>query len=360
MKKTISLLPIFLTALLFPIPAKAAPPLRAAPEMKAVVNREYLPVVLKMLEGAKTSVDFIQLEFHYDPTVKKIQDALRAAVKRGVKVRGLLEDNIRFNATSAKYLNSFGIKTKLDTPAKMTHNKLFIVDKEKVLLGSTNLTSNAIDNNNETNVYLQSPPLGAFFTRYFEQLFQNSAAEPRSETLELPGVSTVINRQHFPALLKLLDSARKKIQILMYGMSYNANYPDSSPNRLIDALIDARKRGVEVEVILDKSDYNQMLNEVNAATREHLEKGGVRVRYDSEKITSHAKLIIVDDQAVVGSPNWGYKALDVRNECSLIVSDPKTVNSFRQYFHRIWQEGGQAKETPPQLPQRKISEATKT
>lgn len=347
MKKTISLLYFCLAALLLSLPVQAVSPLPAPQEMKAVVNREYLPVVLKMIKGARTSIDFIQLEFHYDPTVKKIQDALRAAVKRGVKVRGLLENDIRFNPTSAEYLNSFGIETKLDTPAKMTHNKLFIVDQDQILLGSTNLTSNSIDNNNETNVYVRSPRLGAFFARYFEQLFKDSKAEPLSETLELPGVTTVINRQHFPALLKLLDSARKKIQVLMYGMSYNANYPGSSPNRLIDALISARKRGVEVEVILDKSDYNQMLNKVNAATRQHLEKGGVEVRYDPEETTSHAKLLLIDDRAVAGSPNWGYKALDIRNECSLIVSDPKTVSSFRAYFKRLWKEGGQAKKTSP-------------
>ena len=157
----------------------------------------------------------------------------------------------------------------------------------------------------------------------------------------------MINRQHFPALLKLLDSARKSIRILRYGMSYNANYPGSSPNRLIDALIAARERGVEVEVILDRSDYNQMLNEVNAATRRHLEKGGVKVRFDSEEITSHAKLLIIDDRAVVGSPNWGHQALDIRNECSLVVSDPKTVASFRDYFSRIWKEGAPGAKAAP-------------
>ena len=157
-RKNICLLFSLLAAAFILNPAPAETPSPAPEEVRAVVNREYLPAVLKMIEGARTSIDFIQLEFHYDPTVKKIQNALRAAVKRGVKVRGLLEDRISFNATSAKYLNGFGITTKLDTPAKMTHNKLFIVDGDQVLLGSTNLTSNAIDNNNETNVYVKSPP----------------------------------------------------------------------------------------------------------------------------------------------------------------------------------------------------------
>jgi len=319
-------------------PAFSQTPGPPAPIIKPVVNREYLPTVLEMIGGAKKSIDFLQLEFHYDPTTKKIQDALREALKRGVKVRGLLEDGINFNQTSAKYLNRFGIETRLDTPEKMLHNKLFIVDGEKVLLGSTNLSSNSMDNNNETNVYVEDKRLGAFFENYFRQLWENSYAEPEDTTLELPGLKTVINRQHFDSLLGLFKSARKKIWVLMYGMSYNTRYPGSKPNRLIDSLIGAHKRGIEVKVILDKSNYNQILNDVNETTKKHLEEGGVDVRFESEAVTTHAKLIVADDKVVVGSPNWGYKALEIRNENSLIISDPETVNFFEKYFRFIWEE----------------------
>ena len=79
------------------------------PVVKPVVNREYLPVVLEMIENAGESIEFIQLEFHYDPTVKKIQDALKAAVKRGVKVRGILEDKVYFNPKSNQFLKGFAV-----------------------------------------------------------------------------------------------------------------------------------------------------------------------------------------------------------------------------------------------------------
>lgn len=292
-----------------------------------------------MIGEAKKSIDFIQLEFHYDPTVKRIQDALRQSLKRGVKVRGLLEDNIDFNQTSAKYLNRFGIEARLDTPEKMLHNKLFIVDGEKVLLGSTNLSSNSMDNNNETNIYVENKRLGAFFENYFRQLWKNSLEEPQDSTLELSGLKTVINRQHFGEIFRLIQSARKKVWVLMYGMKYYDQYPDSKTNRLIDSLIEARKRGLEVKVVLDKSDYNQTLNDINDQTKRHLEAGGVPVRFDPEEITSHAKLVIADNRAIVGSANWGYSALEKRNESSLIISDQDTVNYFKDYFQSIWDEG---------------------
>ena len=308
------------------------------PVIKPVVNRDYLPAVMEMINGAEKSIEFIQLEFHYDPTVKKIQNALREAVKRGVTVRGILEDKIYFNPKSNDFLNRFGIESILDTPKKAIHNKMFIVDSEEVLLGSTNLSGNSIDNNNETNIYVKNRKLGEYFTTYFEKLWEDSFAEPEMEVLDIGGIRTVINRQHFDALYGLLSGAKKKIQVLVYGMKYydNEKYPDSRTNRLIDGLIAAEKRGVDVRVILDRSDYNKILNKINAAAKNHLEAGGVEVRYDPEATTTHAKLVIADGEAMVGSANWGYLALEKRNESSLIVSDPETVTFFEEYFNRLW------------------------
>jgi len=87
----------FLSASGLQPPLLAQIPAVLSPVIKPVVNRDYLPTILGMINDAKKSIDFIQLEFHYDPTVKKIQDALKAAVKRGVVVRGILEDDIYFN-----------------------------------------------------------------------------------------------------------------------------------------------------------------------------------------------------------------------------------------------------------------------
>jgi len=314
----------------------------APPVVKSVVNREYLPVILEMIDNAGESIEFIQLEFHYDPTVKKVQDALKAAVKRGVKVRGILEDDIYFNPKSNTFLKRMGIESTLDTTEKATHNKLFIVDGEELLMGSTNLSGNSIDNNNETNIYVKDPRLGAFFQDYFEQLLKDSYAEPEMEVLELPGVKTVINRQHFEALYGLLSGAKKRIRVLMYGMKYytGRNADGSKTNRLIEALVEARRRGVDVKVILDRSDYNKILNKINTATREYLEEGSVQVRFDPEKITTHAKVVIADDRVMIGSANWGYLAMEVRNESSLIVSVPEVVAAFEKYFMKIWDEGG--------------------
>ncbi len=131
----------------------------------------------------------------------------------------------------------------------------------------------------------------------------------------------------------------------MYGMKYytGRNAEDSRTNRLIDALVAARRRGVDVKVILDRSDYNKILNKINTVTREYLEEGSVKVRFDPEKTTTHAKVVIADDQVMIGSANWGYLAMEVRNESSLIISVPEVVEFFEEYFMKIWDEEGEKK-----------------
>jgi phosphatidylserine/phosphatidylglycerophosphate/cardiolipin synthase-like enzyme len=132
----------------------------------------------------------------------------------------------------------------------------------------------------------------------------------------------------------------------MYAMKY---YPgdqaeNSKTNRLVDELVSARERGVDVKVILEHSNYNLTLNKINAATKQHLEAGGVEVRFDREEITTHAKVVLADQQVMIGSVNWGYLALEVRNECSLVISISSIVTFFEDYFMKIWEEGGRTKE----------------
>lgn len=308
------------------------------PEVRPVVNREYLRVILEMIDKADESIEFIQLEFHYDPTVKKIQEALKKAVLRGVKVRGILENEINFNPKSSKFLKQLGIDSMLDTDKKATHNKLFIVDGDEILIGSTNLSGNSIDKNNETNLYVKNRQVGNYFQTYFNKLRLDSYTEPEMETLKLPGIQAVVNRRHFDAILDLLTTANKKIWVLLYGMKYynGQSSEDSKTNRLIEALLAAKRRGVDVRVILDRSDYNKRLNQINATAREFLEKGGVEVRFDSDKITTHAKMIIADEKVMIGSANWGYLAMEIRNEASLIISLSGVVSFFEDYFMMLW------------------------
>lgn len=304
----------------------------AAPAVTPVVNREYLPAVLALIAGATNTIEFLQLEHHDDAAVRRIEAELARAVERGVRVRGLLEDRIDFNAEGRQRLEDLGAEVRLDTPRKMLHAKLIVVDGRKVLLGSTNWTGNSMGNNNETNVLLDDPVLADYFTRYIAALREDSFAEPELPAVESGPVRTLVNRQYFPAVLSLFNDAARRIRVIMYGVKYDPKYEGSKVNQLVEALAAAHARGVDTAVILDLSDYNTTLNEVNAPTRDYLAAAGVAVYDDPERITTHAKVVLADDRVVIGSANWGYDALERRNEACVVIEDPAIADFFAAYF----------------------------
>ena len=320
---------LVLFLLLVRAPAGAGEPVRP------VVNREYLPAALDLIAAATNSIDVVQLEMHDDRAVQAIEAALAAAVKRGVQVRVLLDDGVDFNAAAVARLLALGAEAKLDTPVKMTHSKLVIVDGKIVLLGSTNWTGNSMGNNNETNVRLDDPILAETFARYFAALWADSAVEPDLPSVESGTVKTVVNRQYFPEVMELFNAATQRIRVVMYGISYSPKYAGGKVNQLVEALAAARSRGVDVAVVIDLSDYNGLLNKVNDPAKKFLADAGVAVFDDPAPITTHAKMIVADDCAVIGSVNWGKDALENRNETCVAIRDPAIADQFAAYFGRV-------------------------
>ena len=306
----------------------------AGEPIRPVVNRDYLPAVLELINGATNSIEFLQLEMHDDRAVQAIEAALAAAVKRGVRVRGMLDDGVDFNAAAVERLHALGAEAKLDTPVKMTHSKLVVVDGRVVLLGSTNWTGNSMGNNNETNVRLDDPVLAAQFARYVAAVWADSAAEPDLPPVESGAVKTVVNRQYFSEVMGLFSAATQRIRVVMYGINYSPKYAGSKVNQLVEALAAARARGVDVAVVIDLSDYNALLNKVNAPAKRFLAEAGVAVFDDPAKTTTHAKLIVADDCAVIGSVNWGKDALENRNETCVAIRAPDVAAYFAAYFDR--------------------------
>lgn len=119
-------------------------------------------------------------------------------------------------------------------------------------------------------------------------------------------------------------------------MRYYKNYPDSPTNLLIESLINACRRGVDVHVLLEISDFEKKLAVQNMEVGTLLKRHGVKVYYDPLHITTHDKLIIIDDNiTIIGSTNWTYHALAKNNESSLLIKSAELANYFKDYFYKI-------------------------
>jgi phosphatidylserine/phosphatidylglycerophosphate/cardiolipin synthase-like enzyme len=140
------------------------------------------------------------------------------------------------------------------------------------------------------------------------------------------------------ALLKEIQKSRREILVQAYSFT-------SDP--LTEALVEAKKRGVHVEVILDKS------NEVERYSELHifLEKG-LAPLVDSEHAIAHNKIMIIDQKVIAtGSFNFTNQAeLHNAENLMIIKGNPELVQQYRQNFfaHKAHSKPGVMKQAEGQ------------
>lgn len=166
-------------------------------------------------------------------------------------------------------------------------------------------------------------PLSTFYT-------------PHSFCLPAEDVQVVLDAQYFQIAKKLMREAKHSIQVMMFEMGYYDRNPNTPSNLLIKELIDAKKRGVKVEVILEVREGEDRTAKRNRHTGKILSDGGVEVIYDSLSKTTHAKCMVVDGKlTLLGSTNWTYYALTRNNEASVLIRSKEVAKAFLDYFNQV-------------------------
>jgi len=162
-------------------------------------------------------------------------------------------------------------------------------------------------------------------------------------------ITILSNRDYFPVVHQLFQEARESIQVMMFSARYYTEKPRhagdiehvpgtpwSDTNVLLADLVNAAQRDVDVQVILDNSNWNESNTELNEIFGRLMVEEGVAVFMDDPEVTTHCKLIMVDDRlTVVGSTNWSYYALDQNNETSVLIRSPEINSEYREYFQEV-------------------------
>ena len=158
-------------------------------DVHPIPNRLFYPAVHEALLKAR-SIDVVQrsIELQSGPPrvgrdalpgepsslVNVLVNDLILAHKRGAKVRVILDANENFdssrNAETAALLKQHGVPVFQEDLQVQTHAKLLVVDDDKVILGSTNWTTPAIESGNEASVLITSPELNKVYKGYVENL----------------------------------------------------------------------------------------------------------------------------------------------------------------------------------------------
>lgn len=99
---------------------------------------------------------------------------------------------------------------------------------------------------------------------------------------------------------------------------------------IADALVTAHHRGVDVRILIDKSQLKEKYSQLN-----YLSQSGLSLFIDSAQGIAHNKVMIFDDRYVLtGSFNFS-KSAESRNAENIVIIDDA---SLAEIYQKNWEE----------------------
>lgn len=147
---------------------------------------------IKLIDSAKTSIELEQNEWVAPEIVQRVVDA----AKRGVKVRAIYSPRDPIESDNAEpwreLVRKAGGQVKyMSSP--YVHAKMFIVDGQRVFIGSENVSDNSLNNNRELGIIFDQVDAVQVVRDTFERDWQVATVEPFPTSLyEIPA-SGVVN-----------------------------------------------------------------------------------------------------------------------------------------------------------------------
>jgi phosphatidylserine/phosphatidylglycerophosphate/cardiolipin synthase-like enzyme len=123
------------------------------------------------------------------------------------------------------------------------------------------------------------------------------------------------------AIVQVLGNAKHTILVQAYAFT-------SAP--IAQALLDAHKRGVQVQVVLDQSQRSEKYS-----SADFLANQGVPTMIDAEHAIAHNKIMVIEGETVItGSFNFTKAAQEKNAEILLIIRDPVLALQYAQNWVR--------------------------
>jgi phosphatidylserine/phosphatidylglycerophosphate/cardiolipin synthase-like enzyme len=255
---------------------------------------------------------------------------LGAAVGRGVNVRVITDPTVTGNRDSTAVLDSMGVPERVypvdDRRHQIDHVKLLVADGQAAI-GGMNWGRHSDRNHDyvlETRVSVDVDRL----VRIFEQDWSLAGGRPTPLAALVGDVAQTAPGAEIRAMLtSALVHAMRRVLAEVYTLT--------DPEVLAE-LVDARRRGATVRVLLDPHQpYNQHGYEV-------LRAGGVEVRWYRvpREAKLHAKIGLFDGVLVLGSANWTLSGLGVNHELDIETGDPVAVETYATRFAADWTNAG--------------------
>lgn len=287
--------------------------------------------LLDEIKLSKNSVDFAIYGIDNQDEFLQI---FEYAKNNGVKLRGVSDsdEKNRISYQDMKQLkNKFDIV--FDGSKYIMHNKFFVVDDKLVFTGSMNISKTGCGGYNSNLVFaIEDKDVVFAYKNEFEQMFNGnfksdkkdySIQKKLDENTEI-GVYFSPNEKIYPDLIKNeILKAKNKIRSNIFVLTHKG---------LINDLIQAKKRGVEVEIIMDALASNRYRDTVN-----YLRENNIKLKIENWGGKNHEKTISIDDNVLIsGSANFSYSGFMKNDENILVIKNKKISEFYNSYFDKLY------------------------
>ena len=347
-------------------------------QVQTLVNGdEIFPAMLTSIRGAKKSITFETFIYWSDAIGQSFADALSERASAGVRVYVLLDwvGSVKMKAKYLDEMRAAGVKIQQYHPLRWyhlsrmnnrTHRKLLVVDGGVGFTGGVGIaeqwTGNAQDpaHWHDLHYRVEGPVVAQMQAAFMDNWMKTSGTVLHGEDF-------------FPALIPIGAASAQMFKSsptegsesmrLMYLLSISsarhsiriANAYFVPDDLTVESLIDARKRGVDVQILLPGKHIDTEL--VRKASRERwgkLLETGVQI-FEYQPTMLHTKLMVIDDLWVsVGSTNFDNRSFRLNDEANLNVLDREFALrqnaifaadlkqarpiSYGEWKHRPWSE----------------------
>lgn len=325
-------------------------------------GNKFFPALIQSIEAATHSIDVAVFIFDNDDYAVKIADVLKER-SFAVRVRVLMDDLGSLFAGGVPprsplppgfqppgdikaYLKSGSdVHVRANTNPWLTvdHRKCIIVDGREAYVGGMNIGREYRYDWHDMMVGLTGPIVGRLEKDYrkawahagplgdlayaWVSLFGKANPEKNdiADGIDIRPLRTATGKmQIYRAQLEAIRRAKRYIYI------ENAYFNDDT---ILRELIQARRRGVDVRVVLPAENDIGIMQTSNLVMANEMIRNGIRV-YAYPGMT-HVKAAVFDGWACLGSANLEKMSLRVSQELDVAFSDPATVDRLKSELFEV-------------------------
>lgn len=308
-------------------------------------------VMLEDIKNARQSICFEYYRWKPDDAGKQIRAAVLEKIAEGIPVKILLE-----NICNPFYLKEFYSEleaagaellyfTETDRYSSCVfsglryrdHRKILLIDDEIGYMGGMNIGNVYRDEWRDTNLRLQGPVV-AVLARFFDEMWVARGGATAATERKMPapaegGIPVQLftfgagDPLFVDAFCMLLNAARERVYV---------QSPYFCPtDSMLQALVDAAARGVDVRILLPEKVDIEVMKLVNESCYERCLEAGVRI-YEYQPRFDHTKMVVCDGISLIGSTNLDYRSLLINYELMALMADgPLTERLSREYLDRL-------------------------